>query len=74
MTIESSTCGNCKGVNFNYEASETFEFVGSGRSKREYGSAVLEGLEAKDRVCLVQKTSGELEVCLPKFEWFLISH
>ena len=73
MTVESHSCSNCKGENFNYEASETFKFSGAGRSKREYGSAVLEGIEAKDRVCLVQKQSGSHEICLPSFEFFLIS-
>ena len=75
MTIESHTCGNCNGENFDYEASETFEFTGNGKSVREYGSATLKGMEAKDRVCLInQPSTNEYKVCLPKFEWFLISH
>ena len=73
ITIESASCHNCLGRNFRQEDSSTFEYAAEGQSKREYGSATLSGIEAKDKVCLRDETQGADRVCLEKFEWFLIS-
>ena len=54
MTVESASCGNCHGINFDSDSSETFKLVGDSASLREYGSATLKGIEVKDKVCLLK--------------------
>ena len=54
MTVESASCGNCHGMNFDSDSSETFKLVGDSASLREYGSATLKGIEVKDKVCLLK--------------------
>ena len=75
MTVESASCENCRGLNFDTDASSSFSFVGDTTSMREYGSAALKGIEVSDKVCLLkdeQRNTGD--VCLKNFEWFLITH
>ena len=75
LTVESSSCGNCHGVNFDQDASNTFKFVGEDTSQREYGSATLKGIEVQDKVCLLKNDNSDIgSVCLESFIWFMIKH
>ena len=65
ITIESSFCSNCYGKNFNQELSSTFSYAADDYSLREYGSATLDGIEAKDKVCLFKEHYNGDRMCVP---------
>ena len=65
LVVEGFGCSTCEGNTFNGDLSGTQ--VGSAVSERLYGSASLEGIEYKDKVCLY------FSQCINDFEYFLIS-
>ena len=77
LTIEGRDCHVCGGNLFDQHKSNTFQFLERTQSTNlEYGSAMLKGLRASDRVCLPVSNDlkgSEPGVCLPNFEFFLIS-
>lgn len=76
LTIEGAECRVCGGNLFDHHKSDSFRFLETTQStKLEYGSAMLKGLRASDRVCLPASNDlngTEEGVCLPNFEFFLI--
>ena len=73
LTVEGATCHACEGNTFQHQESTSFKFLETAQSTQlAYGSATLQGLRASDKVCL--PASNDLDaICLPQFEFFLVS-
>ena len=67
LVLESSRCSNCQGTNFDTQLSKGFKARIDNVEKKEYGSAMLSGVIAKDMVCL-----ADGEFCKHDMVWFLI--
>ena len=78
LCVESIDCKNGRAQKFNYNDSKSLVRLESEESRREYGSAVLNGVEVKDITCLAPYSSAEISggsaaLCKPDFEWFMVS-
>ena len=78
LTVEGSNCSECKGNTYKYTDSDSFEFLESEQSvELEYGSALLKGLRAQDRICIADESTFDLAIwegaCHPTFEFFMVS-
>jgi hypothetical protein len=52
LTVKGSTCTTCTGKKYNISESLVSREIGLERSERYYGSAMMEGTEYTDTVCV----------------------
>lgn len=74
LTIAGTYCENCKGRKYHNKKSSLFSFLEDTQSvELEYGSSILNGLRARDRVCISNDAAIEYNsICLDSFEFYLI--